>query len=710
MFGDIAFEYFEKDLFVIPLNGKIPLVKNWSFFSKQKPSELLLDSWCNKYPKANIGLLTGKLSGVIAIDIDKDSAKKLVPQSPVVKKGKKGETRFFKYNGEANFKRHDLGIELLSTGNQTAIPPSVHPETKEPYIWTSVETLLSIDIEDLPILTKEFFDTVGQVETIKGDTLGRHNTLIEICGAMVGRGEDATTIISELQQYDLENHNPPYFTDESEPHKGKGYQAALSMYMSVVKTSTQKGEFFEPRKLEIALSESEVEEKIQKEINEANEKLKVEFPEPRGYVKKLTDEILARSHKPRPKFALMSALATIGCLISNKFALGDTAPNLYCLFVAESGEGKDAPLKAGKELFIEAGLLHLIGLEQYRGDKSIIKRFESQRERMDVVDEASKFLRAGRSSNVFMAAIPETLTEVWNSGTKLFLGMSTASEGNSGATFNPCLTLLTATTPNSFSETFSSSLMMQGFGGRLNFVFDDARVKLREPKFGRMDDDLDMFFTHWGNMEIPTETVDISRTGMMKIDFSQNRPQTTAMKDLIKPLVKQIQITKEAKEKLSELMFYFDELAQTANENIRPIAHRAYQQTKKIAMIDAVAQCDPYNKEQMPIVTIESVDFAFQFVEATIKQTDQFFKDYLIKSKFHKDSTRVIQVLKRHPKGLTQKELTRKLVSQFKSSDLYDKRTGIVTNLVEAGRIIAIQQKQDGAGKPKTRFVLDRSD
>jgi len=119
MFGNHYIEYIEKDLIVIPLNGKVPVIKNWSMFSKTRPSELLLDSWERKYPRHNIGLLTGELSGVIAIDIDKDEALKKVPLSPVTKKGKKGETRFFRYNGEVNFKRHDLGIELLSNGNQT---------------------------------------------------------------------------------------------------------------------------------------------------------------------------------------------------------------------------------------------------------------------------------------------------------------------------------------------------------------------------------------------------------------------------------------------------------------------------------------------------------------------------------------------------------------------------------------------------------------
>lgn len=705
MFSEIAFEYFERDLFVIPLNGKIPLVKNWSMFSQQKPSELLIDSWVSKYPKANVGFLTGKLSGIIAVDIDKDSGLALVPMSPVVKRGKKGETRFFKYNGEANFKRHDLGIELLSTGNQTVIPPSIHPETQEAYVWTSQHDLLSIDKDDLPTLDQKFFDVVGQVETIKGDTLGRHNALIEICGAMVGRGEGSSEIIAELQRYDQENHSPPYFTDKSEPHKGTGYQAALSMYMSVVRTATQKGEFIAPKKIEIVLSEKEIQEKIDESI----ETTKVRFPEPRGYVKEIMDEILARSHKPRPKLALSSALSIVGCLASNKVAFGDTTPNLFSLFIAESGEGKDAPLKAGKKMFIETGLLHLIGLEQYRGDKSIVKKFESQRERMDVIDEASKFLRATRSANVFSAAIPETLTEIWNASHDLFMGFTTAAEGTSGMVFHPCLTFLGATTPNSFSETFSNSILMQGFGGRLIYIFDDSRVKLVEPKVGRMSDNLDMFFTHWGNMEILTEQVDISRTGTFSIDMTQNRPQSTQMTNLVRPLPIQVKASNEALKRLREIMYYFDELGTSCDHSIKPIVHRAYQQTKKISLIDSVGQCDPYDKASLPFITLESVEFAFQFVESYIKQTDLFFKDYLIKSSFHKQSTQVIEVLKRNPKGLTQKELTRKLVSQFKSSDLYDKRNGIVTNLIEAGRIVAFQSKKDGADKPTTRFVLDQS-
>ena len=692
MFKDIAFEYFDAELYVIPLNGKIPLVKNWSMFSTQKPSELLVDSWVNKYPKANVGLLTGKQTGVIAIDIDKDSALNIVPPSPVIKKGKKGETRFFKYNGEANFKRHDLGIELLSTGNQTVLPPSIHPETKEPYKWVTPDTLLEFDIEDLPTLNEadpKFLAKVGELEIIKGDTLGRHNTLIEICGAMVGRGEDPTSVIEELINYDNQNHKIPYFTDKSEPHGGGGYSVALKMYSSVVDTAKRKKEFVEPKKVEIVFSEEE----IQKKIDDSKNIRDIQFPKPTGMLKDIRDLILARSHKPRPKFALAGALSLIGTVLSNKIRYGDATPNLYQLIIAESGEGKDAPLKAGKNLLIETGLIHLIGMESYRGDKSIIKKFDSQVERMDIIDEISKLFKTIKSNNAFSSNIAEVLTEIWNSSNALFTGFTT-SESTTGICFNPCLNLISATTPNSFSETFSNSMLMQGFGGRFLYVFDDSRVKLVDPDDVKCPDHIDHFITYWGNMQIEREEIDISKTGTVKFDLTKKNPKAEMAQTLYRPEVTNLPIEDEAKKRLSEIMYYFDELSQSSSEVIAPIIHRAYQQTKKIMLISAA--CNSPIGNPAPLISINDVEFAFKYVEACLKNTDLFFKDNLIQSKFHRDSQIVVRLLRRFPLGLSKTQLTKKLVRHFKSSELYDKRNGIITNLVAAEKIIVMKTEKDG--------------
>lgn len=706
MFADHYIELIEKDLVVIPLNGKIPVIKNWSQFAKTRPSELLVDAWTRKYPKNNIGLVTGKLSGYIAIDIDKDEAKKLVPNSPLVKKGKKGETRFFKYDGEVNFKRHDLGIELLSDGNQTVIPPSIHPETREAYIWTSQHDLTSIDRDDVPTISEvdpDFFKNVGGIPLENVSSGGRHMKLIEIVSAMLSRGEKIDDVVEEIIKYDVENHSPPYFTDEKETHKGAGFAAALSMVGSIAKTITQRGGDVRPKNIEIVIGENEVQKLI--EENEKKVKLKeVKFPEPPGVLKDISEYIMKISHKPREKFAVASALGLVGTILSNKIKFRSATPNLYQLLIAESGEGKDVPLKGPKEILIKAGLFQYVGLESYRGDKSVVKKFETQRERIDTLDEVSKLFRSINSrSNTFQSNIAETLTELWNSGNKLYMGQTTA-EGTTGMVFNPCLSIMGATTPNSFSETFSSSNLMQGFGGRFLYFFDDKRVKLRRIKDESVPEGVLRFVELWGKKKIEIEKVDISKTATFNVDLSKRNPEITHLKNIEKPIPFDLPIEEEAEKILDDAAQYFDEYQYHCEDVIRPIVHRALQQIEKIMLISAAATSsfdDPY-----PTIKVQDVRFAWNFVEACLMNTSLFFNVNLIQSKYQRDSQKVLKVLRASPKGLSKRELSFKLRNQFKSTELYDARSGIIPSLIEDGRVKQLQIS--GKTKPKIVFILDR--
>src|SRR4051812_47708370 len=53
---------------VFPVNGKIPLIKNWPELASTDCEQL--QKWWQQFPKANIGLVTGKRSGLLVLDID----------------------------------------------------------------------------------------------------------------------------------------------------------------------------------------------------------------------------------------------------------------------------------------------------------------------------------------------------------------------------------------------------------------------------------------------------------------------------------------------------------------------------------------------------------------------------------------------------------------------------------------------------------------
>jgi hypothetical protein len=59
---------------VIPCKSdKRPIVK-WESFQREKPSVEQIKEWWTKYPYANIGIITGEISGIDVIDCDTEEA------------------------------------------------------------------------------------------------------------------------------------------------------------------------------------------------------------------------------------------------------------------------------------------------------------------------------------------------------------------------------------------------------------------------------------------------------------------------------------------------------------------------------------------------------------------------------------------------------------------------------------------------------------
>ncbi len=141
---------------------------DWERFNQRLPTEIELEHW-EKWPDAGIGLLTGKLSGVVALDRDydapgTDALERLIPYTPVKKKGAKGYTAFFRYNGEKSCSFNIGGarvLDVLSDGRQTLMPGPKHPEGHT-YIFLTEDLLEDYDPKDLPVLPDDFLEQVAR--------------------------------------------------------------------------------------------------------------------------------------------------------------------------------------------------------------------------------------------------------------------------------------------------------------------------------------------------------------------------------------------------------------------------------------------------------------------------------------------------------------------------------------------------------------------
>lgn len=146
------------------------LFKGWNEHCITRPSAFQVKQW-SKYPNAGIGVACGM--GLICIDIDQENLiaplLAILPPSLVQKKGRKGISLFYRGNTEVirskNYRTPErVGlVDLLAEGKQTVLPPSIHPDTGEPYYWWSDLGLQDVTLDELEPLPENVGDQIAEV-------------------------------------------------------------------------------------------------------------------------------------------------------------------------------------------------------------------------------------------------------------------------------------------------------------------------------------------------------------------------------------------------------------------------------------------------------------------------------------------------------------------------------------------------------------------
>jgi len=157
----------------------MPDIMQWSTYGSQMPTQLEMQHWLASFPRGNIGLPLGPASGLCVIDIDTedqdliDAILDILPPSPWVRVGKKGMALAYRFEGQKNFKlRGSEGgmiLEFLGLGNQVVLPPSIHPDTQQPY--TANANLWDV-LDKLPYLGEDIEDKLRALLDKKGFSIG----------------------------------------------------------------------------------------------------------------------------------------------------------------------------------------------------------------------------------------------------------------------------------------------------------------------------------------------------------------------------------------------------------------------------------------------------------------------------------------------------------------------------------------------------------
>lgn len=460
--------YLQRGFSVIPLVGKVPILRDWSKYC----TESIDFEW--RFPNATgIGICTGKESGVVCVDIDTDDKETLdkVPWSPVSRRGQKGEVRFFRYReGIESRNYHAISIEVLSNGRQAVVPPSIHPVTKRPYVWIG-ESILN-ELVELPELDLSFLNSFDMKAVVSERGEGRNNKLKEIAVSMRLRGENDITIGNELYNYDLAYHTPRLFTDQDEQFRAKNEDEARISAFKLVNSITKS--LLNNKELSQQLLFFTNDEASKKEVKQVIKQFEYkDYPRPEGLMGTFIDLVQSYSPYDCYEMALGSAIGFMGALLSNRVSYRNTYTNTYILNIAKTGSGKGFPsaligelMKLNKELFL------LMGMSGYQSSVAITSNLVSKRVRLDVIDEISDLFRKVGSGDVWQSTISETLCDLWTKSRGHYIapGVAASSKKEDTTTcHNPCVSIIGSSTERNLDNCLSSSSFSSGLMPR--FIF-----------------------------------------------------------------------------------------------------------------------------------------------------------------------------------------------------------------------------------------------
>ena len=122
-----ALEYLAAGYSVIPVGvDKKPLIL-WKEFQTRHASESEVRVWWERWPKANIGIVTGKISGITVVDVERDGDYKRFPKTRMSNTGGGGYHLFYKYEpGTENMVRVFPLTDVRSEAGYVVAPPSLH--------------------------------------------------------------------------------------------------------------------------------------------------------------------------------------------------------------------------------------------------------------------------------------------------------------------------------------------------------------------------------------------------------------------------------------------------------------------------------------------------------------------------------------------------------------------------------------------------------
>lgn len=187
----------------------------------------VVNAWWDRWPWANVGIVTGQISGLVVLDVDPrhdgdDSLYRLeqrhgtLPETVEVVTGSGGRHLYFQHPGEPvrnSAGRLGTGLDLRGDGGYVVAPPSSHISGRF-HQWEASSRPGQVPLADMPAWLTEIHQspitethpTTGEIVAVAG---GRNIWLTSFAGSIRRRGLSEPVIHAALVAANTHHCCPP---------------------------------------------------------------------------------------------------------------------------------------------------------------------------------------------------------------------------------------------------------------------------------------------------------------------------------------------------------------------------------------------------------------------------------------------------------------------------------------------------------------------
>lgn len=737
-FSEASTRLFGAGYSIIPLapGTKSPTLEKWTRYCKELPTHDDIVRW-NQWQGANIGVCLGVASGIIAIDLDNDvdgligKIEGLLPATPVAKTGKKGKTLFYRYTGELSRGLSVSGVrvvDILSSGRQTVLPPSIHPDTGKPYEWfgrplweykssdlpailnPTMQTIVGLFRPDpKPVIQTSqrfYFEETGQNDV--AEALGfipadDYDTWYQIGMTLKDKfGEAGFGLWDKWsqtcpQKYPLGGHVE--LRQKWDSFKGTGLTIATLFYKALdrgyrpVTSAPDLGnvvDIIEGGNIWQMMHGKKIyhEHKESVRTHTPDHKKSDNFPlhllDAPGLVGKICRYINRTAIYPQPILTLSNAISAVGVLMAHRVQTEThLRTNMLTIGLAPSGAGKGHSMKCIEKLFDYATASDLTAGEPASGAGLLTALVDAKGRLLIQWDEFGRVLSV-LNSRTAMSHQREILTQI----VRIFSAADTNYKGTQYANHDrkmsrkdinqPCLCIYGATVPSRFFGGITGEDAIDGFLSRWlvfeskDYTIDPVQAEDADPPPQELIDEV----KRWQNMPTNAEP-----QGNLDAAVAI-RPLTVSYDDKAREMIQEFRRAMRTK------------IAQEPDSQFNPVFARAAEHADKLALI---AHDGQLIDERAMAWGIEVATWCARYLCIAVK-------DFVAENETEEESKKILNIIRQHKGWMTHSKLVQK--SQWLKTP---RRNEILTNLDETGAIEVRKITEDNK-RPRQEYYAKKED